>query len=294
MNFGVVFTSTGGSKMVRALRSLRRGEPDLPVYIVLDVASKTWKETSTAIPREWFESQPNVKVRCIENTAYINGALNAGMRWMAELGNDYGFLFHDDVIFSPLAANRGHLSEWATRIEADSELRNASALTLNLIQAFVPNGIWRRSSAEWDAIDLESEVLWEKLCPGGKPAGGILPSGCAYEIYLPEFFVQYHVVEETRRAYRLGPSGQIVPVATWAAVEGFDEKEGIFYDIQYPAECAVRNLPPVLNVPSMPHLHLHNQTIGFADPAAGIWADTMGAFTRRYGEYGAFWHGRGA
>lgn len=289
MKTAIAFASTGGQKMARALRSLRRTEPELPVYIVLDVASRTWKANDQNPNLGWFVQQPNVMVRCIENSAYINGALNAAMRWIAELGCDYGCLFHDDVIFSPLQEHLGHLSEWFKRLESDAELQKCSALTLSLMQAFVPNDVWKRSPVEWDAMDLESESLWQILCPGGKPAGSYMESGHAYEIHLPEFLVQYHAVKEMCRGYRLGPSGQIVPVATWETVGGFDETEGIFYDIQYPAECAARGLPLIQMIPNIPHLHLHNQSIGFADPAFGVWSDTMGAFARRYGEYGAFW-----
>lgn len=288
MKTAIAFASTGGQKMVRALRSLRRTEPELPVHIILDISSKTWKENSNPSP-EYFEQQPNVKLKCVHNVAYINGALNAGMRWIAELGYDYGCLFHDDVIFSPLLAHQGHLSEWFKRLESEAELRKCSALTLSYMQAFVPNDVWKRSPMEWDAMDLESESLWQTLCPLGKPAGTYTELGHAYEIHLPEFFVQYHGVKEMCRGYRLGPPGQIVPVTTWDAIGGFDETEGIFYDIQYPAECAARDLPSVQTIPNIPHLHLHNQSIGFADPAFGVWADTMAAFTRRYGEYGAFW-----
>lgn len=288
MKIGIVFASTGGEKMVRALRSFRRAEPDLPVNIILDISSGTWKENSNPSP-EYFETQPNVRLKCIHNSAYINGCLNAGMRLLGELGYDWGCLFHDDVIFSPLPENRGNLSKLFEDLNANPGLQQSSGLTLALMQAFVPNGIWRRAPKEWDSMDLESEELWQTLCPGGKPVGTFEPDGHAHEIYLPDFLVQYHVVPEVKRVCRLGPSGQIVPLATWNLIGGFDEKDGIFYDIHYPAECAVRKLPPILSIPNLPHLHLHNQSIGYADLAKDLWTNTMGAFTKRYGDYGAFW-----
>lgn len=280
MNPGVVFVSTGGEKMVRALRSLRRVEPDLPVHIVMDLSSRTWGKNSQSPALSWFEAQPSTLVRGVTNTAYINGALNAGMRWMEELGHSHGCLFHDDVIFSPL-----HPLQLTNLFKEN--FPPASALTFSLLQAFVPK-VWQRPAAEWDAIDLESQDVWQKLL--GEPKYWTEAEGVP-EIHPKDwtFFVQYHCVNRPLTWPRLGPTGQIVPMNTWHEVGCFDETCGIFYDIQYPAECRRRGLPPIYIIPSVPHLHLHNQTIGYADPALGIWANTMKAFSNLYGDYHEFW-----
>jgi len=281
---GLVFASTGGNKMVRALRSLRRTEPELPVHIIFDTSSKTWNKNKETPTLEWFERQPNVKIECIENKALINGCLNAAVHWMGRLGYDYACLFHDDVVFSPLPEHQGHISKWFEPSVWDFELRKASALTLSYIQAFVPNqreGLLHSPPEEWDKIDLESESFWREFGLGEKWEGLLLEKNA----------VQYHIVggETKRPTTRLGPTGQIVPLAVWKALDGFDESEGIFYDIQYPAECITKNMPPVWAIPSVPHLHLHNQSL-VADPALGIWSNTEEAFAKRYGKSpGDFW-----
>src|SRR6266576_840609 len=293
MSVGISFISTGGHKMVRALRSLRRAEPNLPVYIVLDTSSMTWKSDRDNNP-SLFQRQPNVQVRTIQNNAHINGALNKAVEWMKELKYDYVCLFHDDIVFSSLEEHRGHISEWLKRLESDSRLQNASALTFSLMESFVPNkvpGHWHRHSSEWDTIDLESKSLWETLCPNGKPAGHFDSGGNpTHEVHFDTWFVRYYTSETVHLYIPLGPTGQIIPVRIWDEVGGFDEQFGIHYDSQYPAECAIRNLPPILVIPNIPHLHLHNQSIGYADPAVGLWGDVSGAFTRKYGkDIETFW-----
>jgi hypothetical protein len=284
MKTGVVFASTGGPKIVRAIRSFRRAEPDLPIHIVLDVSSNTYR--GNAPPLLWLESQPNVQVKQIENKFYINGCLNEGMRWMAELGYDYGCLFHDDVIFSPFANHREHISEWIDRLSTTKELQEASALTIGCIQAFV-EGDWKRTPAQWDSLDLESEGVWEIYAPNGEIFRSLDKDS---EFHPPSlsYYLLYCWFNHIRPWTRLGPTGQFVPVKVWESIGGFDTN-GIFYDLQYPAECAVRGLAPNLFIPVVPHLHLHNQTIGYADPAIGPWSDTMGAFDRRYGDHRTFW-----
>jgi len=298
VDVGVVFASTGGGKIVRALRSLRKSEPDLPFHVVVDVSSNTWKSNPSL---EWLDGQDNIKIRMVENSAYINGNLNHAMRWMKELGYSHACLFHDDVIFSPLAQNRWQLSEWFNKMNKEPDLREASSLSLGFMQIYVPN-VWKRSEQEWNNTDLESETYWQMLCPDGIPfadevVGYVgtdgfkmhsLPDGTDPfpKTNLP-FIVSYSCVKEKRPYTRLGPSGQIVPISTWELVGGFDEKDGIFYDVEYPAACIVKGLPPNLLIPNVPHLHLHNQSIGYADLATGIWSDTMGAFARKYGE--DFW-----
>jgi len=67
-NIGVVFASTGGNKIVRALRSFHRMEPELSVHIIFDTSSNTWKADKGHQMLTWFDQQPNVKTRCIENS----------------------------------------------------------------------------------------------------------------------------------------------------------------------------------------------------------------------------------
>jgi hypothetical protein len=292
MSVGLVFASTGGPKIARAIRSLRVAEPDVPIYVVLDVSSKTYEGTKDNPSISWLESLRRVTVRPVQNKAYINGCLNEAMRWMRGLGYDYACLFHDDVIFSPLS--QGHVTEWFTRLETEPELQEPSALTLSLMQAFVPK-VWRRPPAEWDVMDLESISFWEKLLPNGKPAGFLEQqpdNSAAFEVQFPDFYVQYHVARSLQSTTRLGPTGQIVSIDRWAKVGGFDETLGIFYDMQYPAECAARGWPPVKMVPNIPHLHLHNQSIGYEDLAFAHWTDCLGAFETKFGDYETFWNSK--
>lgn len=282
---GVVFASTGGHKIVRAIRSLRRIEPDIPIHVVLDVASNTWRSNLNP-PVAWFESQPNVRVRCFANNSYINGNLNEGMKWMREIGYEYACLLHDDIIFSPLEIHHGSLSETFNY----PLLKESSGLSFGLFQAFVDKQVWRREPAEWDKMDLESVGFWQQLFPGGRPADYYKKGGRVYELHFPEFFVQHLGVEKAYTWTRLGPTGMIVPVDKWEAIGGFDETRGIFYDSEYPAVCAEKGWPRVFLVPNIPHLHLHNQSIGYADLATGIWNDTEKAFLDRFGQTATnFW-----
>src|SRR6266403_741388 len=116
MNIGVVFVSTGGNKMMRALRSLRRMEPGLKVYISMDTSAKSWYPDP---PMSEFEKLPNVIVRSNPNNCYVNGAMNAAMAWMAELGYDHVCMFHDDIIFSPFKEHQGDLSLWFSKVDTD-------------------------------------------------------------------------------------------------------------------------------------------------------------------------------
>ncbi len=290
MSVGTVFASTGGLKITRAIRSFRRSEPDLPIYIVIDVGSKTWNQNKDNPPISWLESQPNVKVRPITNTAHINGTLNAGMKWMQELGYSHTCLFHDDVVFSPLKENIGHVSEWFRRLKEDSELREASGLSFSLFECFnrkegnVPGqpGEWQRPPHEWDAMDLESEELWKRLLPDGKTA--TTKGGVEGQIDFPTWFVHYVGTDQIRRTARLGPVGQIVRTDVWEKIGGFDEREGLIYDDHFPLESVRQGFPHVLAVPNVPHLHLHNQSIGYADQAFGVWGNTDAALLQHYGK----------
>src|SRR5262252_108881 len=135
MNIGVVFVSTGGNKMMRALRSLRRMEPDLTVHISMDTEAKSWYPDP---PLTAFASLPNVIVRSIRNDCYVNGAMNRAMAWMQELGYDYVCMFHDDIIFSPFAEHKLDLSRWFQAVEETPILSSASGITLSQVEAITP------------------------------------------------------------------------------------------------------------------------------------------------------------
>lgn len=293
MNVGVVFVSTGGNKIVRAVRSLRRTEPTIPVHIVFDINSRTWREGGSRVD---FGNINDVRIRHFENRFHINGALNEGMRWVKELGCTHACLFHDDIIFSPFKEHIGHLSTWFWRLDKNPKLLEASALTLSLMETGIKGEdgdlyTGRKSQAEWDAMDLESYVLWQKLLPGGKVPGKHMNKDGKdlHELHGSDFNVRYYCGDLPAYS-RLGPTGQIVPVATWEAIGGFDEQYGIHYDAYYPAECAFRGLPPVRVIPNIPHLHLHNQSIGYLDPSVDLWGNVSAAFDKRYGKN--FWDGK--
>jgi len=286
MSVGVVFISTGGNKMVRALRSFRRAEPDLPVHIVFDTSAKSWKWNREEVPSVWFESQPNVKVLHAFSTGWINGMFNEGVRWMGQLGYSHACCIHDDTVFSPLVENIGHISDWLTAIRDSPTLFAASGLTLSSMEALVNTGregIWERSPIEWNQRDLESESVWRTMLPNGKSAMYFGSPGADEGVSLGDWFVKYFVTEKVISIARLGPVGFIVPIALWEHVGGFGEHDGIFYDMEYPVLCAKLGLAPVLAIPNVPILHLHNQSTAFGDPAVGIWGHDLQSFIHKYG-----------
>lgn len=303
MKLGLVFVSTGGNKMVRALRSLRIGEPSLPVHIILVTSTRSWEKSRDAVPASYFESQQNVTVRQISTGAYINGSFNEAMKWMKELGYTHACSIHDDVIFSPLPENASHLSEWFTRIEQEPDLQQASGLTLSFMEALVDTGrvgVWERSPEDWDSRDLESVLLWSRLCPAGKPAMYFGSEGASEGIQVPlilteqnvksdlqvsDWFVKYFCTETICPMARLGPCGQVVPIEVWEQVGGFSEDDGVFYDMEYPVACALKGFPPVKVIPNTPYIHLHNQSTAFGDPAVGLWGNDLQSFIRKYGKH---------
>lgn len=283
MNAGVVFVSTGGYKMMRALRSFRRGEPTLPVHIAIGTGSRVWERNDAAVPSSEFERQPNVMVRHTSSNGYINGYFNEAIKWMRELGYSHVCCLHDDTVFSPLPENEHWLStQWMPNTD------EASGVTLSFMEALVTpppenQGYWHRPPEFWDSHDLESVELWQRLCPGGKSAMYFGSEGASEGVHLDDWFVKYFVTERTTTMSRLGPSGFIIPVATWEQIGGFDESNGIFYDMEYPILCALRGLPPVKVIPNTPFLHIHCQsTIG--DPAVGIWEHDYQSFVAKYGK----------
>jgi hypothetical protein len=288
LSIGVAFVGTGGQKMVRALRSFRCSEPDMPVHLVFDASTNSWwQNLKRGYSVEWFESQPNVHVKVIDNTGYVNGAFNAGIRWLDSLGFQNACMFHDDLVFSPLAENRHHLTDLFARMETDPELYNSSGLTLPSMEALVPSpipGHWQRSPDEWAAVDLESDSLWRTMCPGGVSAMYFGSPGSDDGVSLGDWFVKYFVTERPCPISRLGPTGFIIPISHWREFAQFDERDGIYYDMEYPVLCAMRKLAPVIAVPGVPHLHLHNQSTAYGDPAVGTWGHDLPSFIAKYGK----------
>jgi hypothetical protein len=300
LDVGVVFATTGGNKILRAVRSFRRAEPDTPVHVVVDITSNTWRNGGQHALTPLLDL---ASVRCVENHAHINGTLNRAMEWMAELGHTHACLFHDDIVFSPLPEHLHHISRWFSDAAVE---RAYSALTLSHMEAFVPHdgtvkgqpGNWHESESWWDARDLESESLWRVLCPNGQPAGyfgGEGPDGGPIgEVDFGDWFVHCTGAYRTHGCLRLGPAGQIVSIDAWQRIGKFDESKGLIYDMVFAVECAMRRMAPVLIVPNIPFLHLHNQSIGFKDPAFSVWNDVTGAFNNHYGwTIGEFWKEQG-
>jgi hypothetical protein len=290
MNVGVVFASTGGEKMARALRTFRKAEPDLTVHITMDMSTNTWKGYGQNPPMEWFVQQPNVKVLPITNTGYVNGGLNKAVRWIKDLGFTHCCLMQDDLVFSTLPENRYHISVWFEEMFHNPQLQSACGLTFSCMEALVPSkieGHWQRDPQDWDRMDLESEKFWQILLPGGKPVGyfgdATTPIGETHFPDDPSWFVHYYGTDRVGRFSRLGPSGQILPIANFDLVGGFDETYGIFYDLEFPIACALKGLDPILILPNVPYLHLHNQS-QIADPAIGLWENTLASFERKYGK----------
>jgi hypothetical protein len=275
VSVGVCFVSTGGNKMSRALRSFRRAEPDFSIHVAV----------STDDP---FELQPNVEVRRTSSEGYINGYFNEAVKWMRELGYTHACLLHDDTVFSPLVENIRDLSKWFLRLNTDEALQQASALTLSFMEALVDpppedKGRWHRPPEFWDAHNLESMNLWQKLCPDGKSAMYFGSEGAAEGTRLDDWFVKYFVIERITTMSRLGPCGFIIPIATWEVIGGFSEDNGIFYDMEYPVICAMKGMPPVKVIPNVPFIHIHCQST-IANPAVGIWGQDLQSFITKYGK----------
>jgi hypothetical protein len=175
-----------------------------------------------------------------------------------------------------------HISRWFT----DPVLSNSSGVTLGFMEALVPSpypGVWERHPQIWDAMDLEAFTLWNVLLPGGKSPMYYGSPGSDQGVAAgPDWFVKYFVPDVTCILARLGPTGFIIPIDTWRRFDGFGEHEGIYYDMEYPVKCAIAGLPPVRAVPSIPHIHLHNQSTAFGDPAIGLWGHDLASFIAKY------------
>jgi hypothetical protein len=283
MPVGVVFISTGGGKMARALRSFRRMEPTLPVHIVFDTSCNSWMRNREEISPDWFAAQLNVKVLHIYSTGWINGSFNEAIRWMQQLGHSHACCLHDDTVFSSLPENSGDISKWLAYAESSP----AVGITLSAMEALVRTGIpgiWERSPAEWDQRDLESESVWRTLLPNGESPMYFGSPGSDDGISLGDWFVKYFVPKQIEPISRLGAPGFIIPIDIWERIGGFGEHDGIFYDMEYPVQTAMLGLPPILVAPNAPFLHLHNQSTAFGDPAVGIWGHDLASFIHKYGK----------
>lgn len=274
MSVGLVFASTGGYKAMRAVHSLRRMEPNQRIHILLDTTTNTWK--SSDIPAEAFKVVAD-DVRCLRvNHGFVNGGLNAAIAWMQSLGHSHACLLHDDLVFSPLAEHRNSLSRWFD----DPLLAKSSGLSFCHFEALVHDAGMdlRRKPEQWDREDMESDTLWQFLARCDiKQNVDICPPGASY-------FFRYEGPDIVRKWNRIGPTGSVVPIATWEKLGRFNESEGIFYDDEYATECLLREYPPIYAVTNFPYIHLHNQSVNpWADPAPGVWSDCVGAYVRRYG-----------
>ena len=296
MKTGAVFISTGGPKIIRAVRSFKQMEPDLPVHVLMDMTTNTWKANEYNPSLQNLRDQFGVLTEpLLENDGLVNGAFNAGVRWMKELGYERAACFHDDLIFPHLHETRYYLTKWFARVQIEPEFRDASGIAFGHFEALVfwpgnikhQSGNWHRAPTEWDKLDLESDEVWNKLVKNGVPE---------HEVDFPDmnFFTLYEGLrghDTFRYLTRLGPTGFIIPIDKWEEIGGFDEQYGIFYDIVYPSECAVRGWNPVIVAPNSPFLHLHNQTQAFGDPMTNtLFKDTLGSFTTKYGmDIDTFW-----
>jgi len=277
MNTGVVFATTGGSTILRAVRSFRNSHPNIDVHVIIDISSNTWNKTDQSSILSWL-SNNNINIKLVENKFYINGILNKGIEWMEELKYSHACIFHDDVVFSPL--EKYHISKWFDTVEND--------ITFSFMQAFSNEAPkkWLMTPEEWDRENLESTELWETLLGSIsylKHANYCL-GNTAKELKLNNWFAQYYCVENIEPTMRLGPAGQIINIEKWNRLGRFDESFGIFYDIQYPSEARVKTEEPCLMIPNTPFLHLHNQSIGISDLAKGIWTNQDKAFKNKYGK----------
>ena len=281
MSVGVFIASTGGKKTLRTIKSFQKMEPDYPIHLVIDISSRSWN----TMGKEWEKplQETGVKIRYTENRAHINGTLNAGMRWLRELGFSHACFFHDDLIFSPFPKHKLSVSRWFT-----PGLLKSSGITFGHFEAFAlgPDSggepYARRHPTKWDALDLENEALWNELMVFEYNNGfEIRPTGV-------DWYCRYEGPDKVRPWNRLGPTGQVIPISTWEANHEFDETVGVHYDQDYTMECFRRKCPPVWAVPNVPWLHLHNQTMApWGDPAPEPWGRTESMIQK----YGANWPG---
>jgi hypothetical protein len=270
---GIAFASTGGYKTVRAIETFRKMEPDFSVHVVIDVSSRSWRERGKQFDGQIHRSADYVKY--VENHAHINGTLNRAVEWLRDLECSHACLFQDDIVFSPFELHVGSMSRWFT-----DELLSKSGITFPHFECYkIDNSdpYARRHPSEWDQLDLTSDILWQQLMTFQRNGSPIYPRDA-------DWYCKYEGPDKLRKWNRLGPTGSVIPIATWELLGGFDEREGLFYDQEYASECFRRKLPPIYAVPAIPWLHLHNQSMNpWFDAAPGPWSDTMSAYAKRFG-----------
>jgi hypothetical protein len=282
MSVGVVFASTGGNKIVRAVRTFKKMEPDLPVHVTMAVNTSTYYSLNRNHEQKLIDM--GAQVRPVDHPAFVNGCMNDGIRWMKELEHTHACVLHDDLVFSPLKEHSKSLSHWFEPVHNIT----SSGLTFAHFECFTHEPDMRREPFRWDNTDLENPQLWRDLMEydGDHNGSPLYPPG-------RDFYIRYEGTDKFRPWNRLGPTGYVIPIDTWEEVGGFDERFGAFYDIDYPAEVRRRNLSPVWACPNVPWLHLHNQSVNpWADRAPGPWGDTEGSFARKFGKrLTEFWFG---
>lgn len=272
MSVGVVFASTGGNKIVRAVRTFQAMEPGIPVHVAMAVNSVTYR--SINFDHEKLLKDLDVVTRPVSSAGYVNGSFNEATEWIHSLGYDEICIFQDDLIFSPLREHRGSASQWFIQ-----NWSRVSGVTFAHLEVLTNEDGMRRAPAQWDQEDFSDPSLWQELMQFDRHHNGapVYPTG-------RDWFVRYEGSDKYRKWNRLGPTGFVFPYRLWAEFGGFDTKQGVMFDIDYPAEALQRHHPPVYAVPNVPWLHLHNQSVNpWTDPAIGIWADPLGNFAKKFG-----------
>ena len=54
MNTGVVFATTGGSTIIRSVRSFNLSHPDIDVHVIIDRSSNAWKKSDQIGILNWL------------------------------------------------------------------------------------------------------------------------------------------------------------------------------------------------------------------------------------------------
>jgi len=70
MNTGVVFATTGGSTILRAVRSFNKSHPGIDVHVIIDTSSNTWNKADQNCTLDWLYFN-KIFVKLVENTSFI-------------------------------------------------------------------------------------------------------------------------------------------------------------------------------------------------------------------------------
>src|SRR5580765_7375134 len=157
-NVGVVIASTGGNKLLRCVRSLRKMEPDISIHCLLDQSSTTYHMLATPL-EELAEIKGLFMSACVQHGGFVNGGLNKAVEWMKNAEYEYACLFQDDLVFSPLPEHQRSISQYFEH----PLLAQSSGLRFSHFETLTPTVDMRRSPQEWDREDMESEELWQFL-----------------------------------------------------------------------------------------------------------------------------------